>query len=48
MHAPSAFVLWDTATGERVWRRAYDAETVQSFDFDPFNAANVAFRQGFY
>ena len=43
LHAPFTFVLWDTATGARVWRKAY-AETVQGFDFDPFNAANVAFR----
>ena len=27
----------------QVWRKTY-AETVQGFDFDPFNAANVAFR----
>ena len=26
-----------------MWRKTY-AETVQGFDFDPFNAANVAFR----
>ena len=28
LHAPFAFVLWDTATGEKVWRKTY-TETVQ-------------------
>ena len=43
LHAPFAFALWDTASGAKVWRKTY-TETVQGFDFDPFNAANVAFR----
>jgi WD40 repeat protein len=43
LHPPFAFVLWDTATGEKVWRKTY-TETLQGFDFDPFDANRIAFR----
>ena len=43
LHPPFSLVLWDTAAGAPVWRKAY-AETLQGFDFDPFNPGRVAFR----
>ena len=43
LHPPFALVLWDTASGTMVWRKAY-TETLQGFDLDPFDPARVAFR----
>ena len=33
----------DTSTGNKVWRKTY-AETMQGFDFDPFDPSRIAFR----
>ena len=43
MHPPFSFVLWDTSNGTAVWKKTY-TETLQSFDFDPFDPAKIAFR----
>lgn len=43
LHPPFALVLWDTSTGAPVWRKTY-TETLQGFDFDPFDASRLAFR----
>ncbi len=43
LHPPFSFVLWDTASGEKVWKKTY-TETLQGFDFDPFDASRIAFR----
>ena len=43
LHPPFSFILWNTSTGEKVWKKTY-TETLQGFDFDPFDASRVAFR----
>lgn len=43
LHPPFAFVLWDTSDGSQVWRKTY-TETLQGFDFDPFDSSRMAFR----
>ena len=43
LHPPFALVLWDASNGDVVWKKTY-AETLQGFDFDPFDASRLAFR----
>ncbi len=43
LHPPATLVLWDTASGSKVWRKTY-AETLLGFDFDPFDTSRMAFR----
>ena len=43
LHPPNILVLWDTTNGKQVWKRSY-AETLLSFDFDPFDVSRLAFK----
>ena len=42
LHPPYHLVLWNTENGSRLWRKTY-ADLFQSFSFDPFDPARVAF-----
>lgn len=43
LHPPFAFNLWDTSSGQKIWKKTY-AETLQGFDIDPFDHSRIAFR----
>ncbi|VDK49747.1 unnamed protein product [Anisakis simplex] len=42
LHSPNTLVLWNTATGDRIWNVAY-VQQVCLFALDPFNATHLTF-----
>ncbi len=44
LHPPNNLVLWDTYTGQQMWKKSYANETLVSFDFDPFDVSRLAFK----
>lgn len=41
LHSPGLFVLLNTETGARLWRKSFN-EPLVSFALDPFDAQNMA------
>jgi mannosyltransferase OCH1-like enzyme len=41
LHPPYHFILWNAATGTKLWKKSY-TESLQSFAFDPFEATKIA------
>ena len=41
LHPPGSLVLWDTDSGNRLWRKSY-GEQVLSLDLDPFDPRRLA------
>ncbi|KHN72098.1 WD repeat-containing protein 11 [Toxocara canis] len=44
LHSPSTLVLWNTATGDRIWNVLY-VQQVCLFALDPFDAARLTCKQ---
>ncbi|UYV81445.1 WDR11 [Cordylochernes scorpioides] len=42
LHPPATLVVWNTETGQPLWRKVYTGEHLQSFSFDPFTSSNLA------
>ncbi|GFY16613.1 WD repeat-containing protein 11 [Trichonephila clavipes] len=42
LHPPYSIVVWNTETGNKVWKKSY-TETLLSFAFDPFSENNITF-----
>ncbi|XP_037068815.1 WD repeat-containing protein 11-like [Pollicipes pollicipes] len=40
-HPPSSLVLWDTDSGNKIWKKTF-TEQIVSFDFDPFDPRKLA------
>ena len=40
-HPPSSLVLWDTDSGNKLWKKTY-GEQITSFDLDPFDPRRLA------
>jgi len=43
VHPPNHVILWNTATGVKVWKKQY-SETILGFDLDPFDRNKLIFR----
>ena len=40
-HPPNSLVLWDTDSGNKLWKKNY-TEQILSFDMDPFDPRKLA------
>ena len=43
LHLPSTLILWDTGSGQQVWKKSF-AENFRGFDVDPFDDSRVLLR----
>lgn len=47
LHPPHSFILWDTRTGNKIWKKNY-MENIIAFNFDPFHSSKMACKINFF
>jgi hypothetical protein len=43
LHLPSTLILWDTGSGQQVWKKSF-SENFRGFDIDPFDDSRILLR----